>query len=259
MNFQDENVSQVWDQVASAYKEIDVRSVDYQASVNVLLEYCGNPSGKSFCEVGCGSGVVSALLARLGGEITLVDIAPEALSFAGEYFARQELTARLCQNNALEMDFPDSTFDVVWNFGVVEHFYDSGKIKLLAEMWRVVKPGGLLFVTAPNRWDIPFMIYKRFALWRNIWPYGYEDDLTRSRVVQLAEKAGLADPEVFAFNPVVGWWFIKGGINAAQQFGFNTVARHMRRSMFGHVICLAVRKPLSEHTSQPSVGVIHES
>lgn len=255
MDYQEHGIASVWDRVARGYYDIDVNGVDYQASINVLLRHAGNPAGKTFCEVGCGSGVVSAVLARHGGEITLVDISPEALVFAGEFLECCGVTARLCLNDALQMEFSDQSFDVVWNFGVIEHFYDAGKVRLLSEMWRILKPGGLLFLTGPNRLDLPFMLYKRWALWRGTWPYGYEDDMTVGRLAALGEEAGLSDMEVFAFNPVVGWWFLKGGWNIMQMLRLNTVERHMSRNRFGHVICLAARKPLPSSL----FGAVHES
>jgi len=242
MQNQQPDIIDVWDSVAKNYDLIDVSEPDYRANLRVICESAGEPKGKSFCEVGCGSATNSSVLAGMGADITLVDISPKALEFARKYFEQRGLHANFANQDALNMEFRDSTFDVVWNAGVVEHFDDAGKIKLIAEMWRILRPGGTLLVKVPNRWDVPFMIYKAWALWRKTWPYGFEDDMTIARVLDLAKKAGVSNFQVFAYDPIVGWWFLKHGKRITQMLGLNTEKWHSRRSKFGHVICLCAHK-----------------
>lgn len=239
---QQEDIVTVWDSVAEKYNSVDVAEADYKAYMKVICDCTGEPRGKSFCEVGCGSATTSALLAEMGADISLVDLSPKALQFARELFDRQGLKANFFQQDALKMDFPDGKFDVVWNGGVVEHFDDEGKIKLIAEMWRILKPGGILLVKVPNRWDVPFMIYKTWALWRNTWPFGYEDDMTVQRCTLLARKAGVNNFRVFAYNPIVGWWFLKFGKQITQLLGMNTVEWHSKQNRLGHVLCIYALK-----------------
>lgn len=56
---------------------------------------------------------------------------------------------KLCENDILEICFPDNTFDCYLSLGVVEHF-PNGPGPALAEAYRVVKPGGYIFVSTPT-------------------------------------------------------------------------------------------------------------
>jgi SAM-dependent methyltransferase len=185
---------------------------------------------------------MSAELQKLGAKTVLVDLSLKALSFAREHLANNGLPAQLCLQNGLQLGFRDACFDVVWNAGVIEHFRDEGKVVLIKEMYRVVRPGGMLFVAVPNALDPPFRLSKLVQQWRGTWKFGYEDDLSPSRLCRLAKRAGLKDFEVFAYDPIVGWWFLPRGHNVCQALGLNTLAWHLKRSRFGHVVCLSAPK-----------------
>ncbi len=242
---QQHDLISIWEAVASLYDVSAASGPDYRAYLQIILECVGDPLGKAFCEVGCGSGTTSALLRQMGARVAMVDIAPRALNFAQKHFAQLNLQAQFSRQNGLQMGFQEGAFDVVWNGGVIEHFTDDGKVALLHEMWRVVRPGGVLLVKAPNACDIPFMLGKTLDRWRGRWQYGYEDDLTMGRLQKLAARAGLQNANLFAYNPIVGWWFVPYGKAITQRLGLNTVEHHARHAHRGHVICLIARKASS--------------
>ena len=241
--FQQSDLEDVWAKVTATYATIDPHAPDHQANLHHFLECVGAPEGRSFCEVGCGSGVTSAALARLKGRITLADLSAEALAFAGGQFEKLGLHADRVRLNGLGMGFRDGAFDVVWNGGVIEHFTDDGKVQLLREMWRVTKPGGLLVLMVPNASGWPFRAGKWLAEKRGKWIFGYEDDLSAKRFVRLAKQAGVVDPVTEAHNPIVGWWFLPFGQAVTERLGFNTFAWHAKRSPGGHSLRLSARKP----------------
>ena len=239
---QPKDIASVWDRVAATYGSIDPGAPDYRAYHAHLLAAVGAPAGRSICEVGCGSGTTSALLASLGARITLVDLAAKSLHFAREHFERLRLPADYARMNGLRMGIRDAAFDVVWNGGVIEHFTDEGKAALLREMWRVTKPGGLLLVTVPNARDYPFLLGKRLAEWRGKWIFGFEDDLTVERFRALAASADIPGAEFRAHNPVVGWWFLPFGRSLTRRLGLDTPEHHGRESRVGHVLTMTARK-----------------
>lgn len=242
MKYQQDDIVDVWDRVAESYSASSVAQPDYQANIHVMLQHIGNPSGKTMCEVGCGSAVISAVFGHKGAEISLVDKSSKALDFAQRTFNQEGLKAKYYLQDATDMEFPDGHFDVVWNAGVIEHFRDEGKIALIREMWRIVKPGGILLIMVPNKWDIPFVLGKWLAMWRKTWQFGYEDDLSSFQLRKLARLSGLSSFTVFAFNPIVGWWFLPYGNSLTKRLGLNTTAWHKRRCPLGHVLGLSARK-----------------
>jgi SAM-dependent methyltransferase len=241
-SYQQPDLVDVWDRVSDQYRNIDVTAPDHQASMEHFLAIAGEPAGRSFCEVGSGSGTTSAELARMGARITLVDISPKSLAFARGYFEGARLRADYALQDGLRLGFRDGSFDVVWNGGVIEHFSDDGKVALIREMYRVTRPGGLLLIVVPNARDIPFRIGKWIAERRGKWIFGYEDDLSESRFRKLAARAGLTGVECSAHNPIVGWWFLPYGRWFTDRLGLNTPRWHAKRTRFGHSLALAARK-----------------
>lgn len=100
--------------------------------------------GTRVLEGGCGTGVHVYGLKQNGFESIGVDNAPETVRLAKE--AAVEMDIRL--GDVLALDFEDNYFDGYWSIGVIEHFWD-GYLPVLAEMRRVIKPSGYLFLTFP--------------------------------------------------------------------------------------------------------------
>jgi SAM-dependent methyltransferase len=103
------------------------------------------PPGASVLDVGCGTGVLTRRLAALPGVAAVVgvDPAPSLLARA------RELTGHLTslsfrEGDARALPFPDATFDVVVFDSTLSHV--PGPEEALAEVWRVMPPGGWLAV-----------------------------------------------------------------------------------------------------------------
>jgi SAM-dependent methyltransferase len=101
-------------------------------------------AGARVLEGGCGRGDKVKALVDAGFRGSGVDFAEQSVKQARLDFP--ELDIRLADVRAL--DFPDRTFDGYWSVGVIEHFW-NGYDGILAEAARVLKPGGILFLTAP--------------------------------------------------------------------------------------------------------------
>lgn len=95
-------------------------------------------------DVGCGVGGTSRYLAKNLGpkaEVTGITLSPNQVARAEELAVEQNVpNAKFAVMNALEMDFPDNSFDIVWACESGEHMPD--KKKYIEEMMRVLKPGG---------------------------------------------------------------------------------------------------------------------
>lgn len=97
-------------------------------------------------EVGCGEGRGLKLLSAKAGKLTAVDRIGKTLARLQERFPAVQF---LCMNIPPLTGIHDNTFDFIVSFQVIEHIqYDE---LFLKEIHRVLKPGGMAWITTPNR------------------------------------------------------------------------------------------------------------
>jgi ubiquinone/menaquinone biosynthesis C-methylase UbiE len=233
---------QTWNKESESYAFDNRTQPDYLSNYYHLEKCFGNLNRKKILEVGSGSGQTSAYLATKGALIHLVDISNKSLEFSKKYFDFMKLQVKLYNQNAFNMKFTENSFDYVWNGGVIEHFDDRKKILMIKKMWRLVKPGGKLLITAPNAFDFPFIIAKKILQLRNKWSFGYEDSISIKKMKRLANLAGISNVEVYAYNPIVGFWFFPYGREITEVLKLNTLNFHKKKSLFGHVLIMCAKK-----------------
>lgn len=103
------------------------------------------PLVRRVLDVGCGFGDVLEFLEMQGIEVSGVDISQYALERA-----REKISGELHQLDVASQPLPfsDTSFDAVTLFDLVEHL--SAPDQLFAEVYRVLQPGGLVFITTLN-------------------------------------------------------------------------------------------------------------
>jgi 2-polyprenyl-6-hydroxyphenyl methylase/3-demethylubiquinone-9 3-methyltransferase len=151
-------------------------------------------AGLTFLDVGCGGGIVSEPLARLGGKITGIDPAEENIEAAKLHAEKSGLSIDYRATTVEAVAETDAAFDVVIASEVVEHVADldffAGRCAAL------VKPGGLMIVTTINR------TLKSFALaivgaeyvlrWLPVGTHSWEKLVTPGELETALKAGGLA-------------------------------------------------------------------
>jgi 2-polyprenyl-3-methyl-5-hydroxy-6-metoxy-1,4-benzoquinol methylase len=149
------------------YDEIDRRFLDsayYSAGQN------GQPfgrflkpdlvSGKQVLEIGCGMGTHAEMLLRNGACLTAVDQTALAVELTRRRLELKQLDARVLQQDAEKLTFPDRSFDVVWTWGVIHH--SSSTEQCVSEISRVLRPGGRLMMMVYYRRSLVFYLHCGF-------------------------------------------------------------------------------------------------
>lgn len=245
MKHQKDEIASVWDKVSLNYNIGDYwKSPENRANLEVLLLHIGNPESKRIIEVGCGSGLTSLALAQQGAKCALLDLSPEALRIAAAEFTKVGLPVpELFNQDALKNTLPSDAFDVSWNGGVIEHFYDSGKELLVQEMLRITKPGGSVIVLVPNAACWHFQIVQAWMKLRGTWVYGFEDDMSPWRLRRMCRRLGIANFTTYAYNTALAWrWIPRVGCRMARLMGWEDLKYHRRRSWMGFVSVLVIVK-----------------
>ncbi len=106
-------------------------------------------SGEKMLDVGCGTGTLAIEVApRVGatGRVFGIDPGEQQIARARFKAARRNLPIEFQLGVIEHLNFPDQTFDVVLNTIMIHHLSDNLKRQGLAEIFRVLKPGGRLVI-----------------------------------------------------------------------------------------------------------------
>jgi len=141
-------------------------------------------------EVACGTGHMTELLKSKSLDYIACDLTADMLEQARERLGR---TAPLVRTNALQLPFPDASFDVVLSTRFLHLFAPERQELILHEMLRVLKPGGRMIVDFDNftsRWllAVPHLIYNLIRYHR-LAPEAFYNRI--GPVEQLLRKLGL--------------------------------------------------------------------
>lgn len=155
------------------------------------------PSRGDAIEVGAGSG---RLLIRLGLEhayrLVALDYATYAARAVRENYRRTGCAGHVVLGDALELPFPDGSFDLVLSGGLLEHFRDPAPV--LSQMVRVLRPGGLFYADiVPRKVSLYRWAERERMRGEEHMAAGiYESDLGRSAWRERIRASGLADVRV---------------------------------------------------------------
>ena len=105
--------------------------------------------GLRVLEIGCGLGTDGVQFAQAGADYTGVDLTEAAIDLARKNFEQRGLQGEFKVADAENLDFADSSFDLVYSHGVLHHTPDIARA--VSEIHRVLKPEGRAIVMLYHR------------------------------------------------------------------------------------------------------------
>ncbi len=189
-----------------------------------------NPfAGLRILDIGCGGGLLSEPMVRLGATVVGADAAPRNIPVAQLHAEASGLVIDYRHTTAEDLAAAGEQFDVVLNMEVVEHVSDP--LAYLTACRDLLKPGGIMVCSTLNRNAKSFMMAIVGAEWVMRWlPKGTHDwqkFITPEELFALIEKAGLnpVDRKGMVFNPVSWSWSL-----SARDLSVNYVTTSVRRT-----------------------------
>jgi phosphatidylethanolamine/phosphatidyl-N-methylethanolamine N-methyltransferase len=170
----------------------------FYSRLESVIEDLDIPCGAKVLEVGAGTGT-SFPAYPTHCEVTGIDLAPDMLARAERKIRENGWThLTVIEMNALDLDFPDNSFDYVMAFHVVTVVPDP--VRMIAEAKRVCKPGGKIIIVNHFTSDFPLLGTLTEALdpvtrwlgWRTnlrLKPFIKTTDLTVERVYKLSKAS----------------------------------------------------------------------
>ena len=173
--------------------------------------YAAQPlSGLRLLDIGCGGGLLSEPMARLGAEIVGADAAEANIKTAQTHAAQQGLEIDYRVQTAEQLNAAGEKFDAILNMEVIEHVADPQVF--LNECAAMLKPDGIMFLATLNR------TLKSFALaivgaeyilrWLPRGTHEWDKFITPAELEVMASKAGLDTLSTtgVSFNPLSDKW-----------------------------------------------------
>lgn len=167
-------------------------------------------AGLRILDIGCGGGLLSEPMARLGATVVGADAAARNIPVARIHAEQSGLTIDYRHTTAEALAAEGERFDVVLNMEVVEHVADP--LAYLTACHDLLKPGGLMICSTLNRNAKSFALAIVGAEWVMRWlPKGTHDwqkFITPDELYGLIRRAGLepVDRKGMVFNPVSWRW-----------------------------------------------------
>lgn len=143
------------------------------------------PKGGRILEVGCGTALLSLILADYGFKVTASDISPEVLQYAKEKVNLKRINLKFVEVDILNLSnvFKNQYFDIICHKGVMEHFSDEDIVKGLIKQRKISQK--VIFHVPNNRSKLTDECF------------GNEKLLSNKKWVKLIKEAGFINIKVF--------------------------------------------------------------
>lgn len=167
-------------------------------------------AGLKALDIGCGGGLIAEPLTRMGAAVTAIDPSERNIAIAKGHAAPQGLDIDYRAVRVEDLAAAGETFDLVTCLEVVEHVPDVPAF--IAECARVVKPGGIIFLSTINRnmkaWALAIVGAEYVLRWLPKGTHQYERLVTPEELTRACTNAGLTAPhmEGMTYNPFADTW-----------------------------------------------------
>ena len=188
-------IEYITDKIKQHFK-INAGNLNYLKGLNIL-------------DIGCGGGLISEPMARLGGRVTGIDASEKNIKVAKIHAKKNELKINYLNKSPEELENKDK-FDIILNLEIVEHVDNVGLY--IESCYNLLKKDGLMFTATLNR---SFMSYLKAIIgaeyimrWLPIGTHDWNKFLKPEELEkQLQDKKfSMVEIKGLEFNPFLNKW-----------------------------------------------------
>lgn len=179
-------------------------------------------AGLRFLDIGCGGGLLSEPMARMGAQVLGADASATNIEVAKIHAARSGLAVDYRAVTAEALREAGETFDVVLNMEVVEHVADVPFF--LRECAAMVRPGGLMFIATINRtpkaWALAIFAAENVLRWLPKGTHSYEKLVRPQELEGPLAEAGMQviDRTGVFYSPISDSWNLSRDMDVNYMF-----------------------------------------
>jgi ubiquinone/menaquinone biosynthesis C-methylase UbiE len=215
-----------------------------EARFGRLFEYSAY-RGKRVLEVGCGMGCMAMNWGLQGAIVTAVDLNPVAVAQTRRRFELFGVAGDIREVDGENLPFDDGSFDYVYSWGVLHH--TPGTRRAIAELHRVLKPGGRAGVMLYNRHSLLFRIVVR-------WQEGFVN-LERRWLDELSLASRYADGDRREGNPHT-WPVTRRELREDLFRDFENVHIRVLGTDVPNILNILAPELGTKHTAQASINAL---
>lgn len=147
------------------------RSARWPRILDEVITFFGDIKHLDVIEIGAGRGSVAALMAKRGANVTILDYSEAAIFRSREFFLRNGLQGKFVKADVLDLPMEiKKGYDIAMSFGLAEHFSGKEREHVLKAHFDLLKDKGLAVISVPNKFNLPYRLYKWVAEAIGSWP-----------------------------------------------------------------------------------------
>ncbi|MEN2494732.1 MAG: Ubiquinone biosynthesis O-methyltransferase [Hyphomicrobiaceae bacterium hypho_1] len=168
--------------------------------------------GLTCLDIGCGGGLISEPLARLGAEVTAIDPAEENIATAKTHASLSELDIKYHSLTAEQLAKTNRSFDLVVCLEVVEHV--PNPLRLIRTISKLTSPDGLIIISTINRtlksYALAILGAEYILRWLPVNTHRWEKFIRPHELQTFINQIGLRRLSTMGiiYNPVQDKWYL---------------------------------------------------
>ncbi|PMH21858.1 class I SAM-dependent methyltransferase [Vibrio breoganii] len=205
-----------------------IAQIEFDTTMHKLSPYLS--SGKSVCELGAATGRYSLNFAKIGCDVTAVELAPDQVSILKTKAKTENITLKVFEGNACDVSFIESNSqDVCVILGPLYHLKTQlEREQAIQEVLRILKPNGVMAIAYISRFFVAGMFAQQFP-----------ELVTSDVLLELRKNGTVSNSKADSFFKV-GYFATPNEIeNLVQSNGF-IVMGHSATDGFGRYISSGV-------------------